>query len=126
MSYVSSVGAYSAAAAISPVRPNPDYAVARQSEQARSDPPPASFGPAARVTAQSTETTSSTTTTLPVDQDDRSVIPAPNSGREPAEAGDRGGWMQLTVFGIMAAGSAVIFGRVLWAGHQKSRANKVP
>jgi hypothetical protein len=50
VSYVSSVGAYSAAAAISPVRPNPDYAVARQSEQARSDPPPASFGPAARVT----------------------------------------------------------------------------
>lgn len=50
MSYVSSVGAYSAAAAISPVRPNPDYAVARQSEQARSDPPPAGFGPAARVT----------------------------------------------------------------------------
>jgi len=76
-------------------------------------------GPAARATAQST-------TTLPVDHDDRSVIPAPNSGREPAESGDRGGWAQLTVFGIMAAGSAVIFGRVLWAGHQKSRAGKVP
>jgi hypothetical protein len=67
----------------------------------------------------------STTTTL-VDQGDRSVIPAPNSGREPSESGDRGGWAQLTLFGIMAAGSAVIFGRVLWAGHQRSRAGRAP
>jgi len=66
------------------------------------------------------------TTTLPVDQGDRSVIPAPNSGREPSDSGDRGGWAQLALFGIMAAGSAVIFGRVLWAGHQKSRAAKAP
>jgi hypothetical protein len=74
-------------------------------------------GPAVEATAQ-------TTTTLPVDQGDRSVIPAPNSGREPEESGDRGGWAQLTVFGIMAAGSAVIFGRVLWAARQKSRSDK--
>jgi hypothetical protein len=78
------------------------------------------LGPAARATAQST------TTTLPVDPGDRSVIPAPNSGREPSESGDRGGWAQLAVFGIMAAGSAVIFGRVLWAGHQRSQARKLP
>jgi hypothetical protein len=77
------------------------------------------LAPAAAAEAQST-------TTLPVDQDDRSVIPAPNSGREPSESGDRGGWAQLALFGIMAAGSAAIFGRVLWAGHQKSRAGKVP
>jgi hypothetical protein len=76
------------------------------------------MGPAAEATAQ-------TTTTVPVDHDDRSVIPAPNSGREPSESGDRGGWAQLTLFGIMAAGSAIIFGRVLWAAHQKSRADEV-
>jgi hypothetical protein len=76
-------------------------------------------GPAGASMAQST-------TTLPADQGDRSVIPAPNSGQEPSESGDRGGWAQLTLFGIMAAGSAVIFGRVLWAGHQKSRTGKVP
>ena len=73
--------------------------------------------PASAAGAQST-------TTLPGDQGDRSVIPAPNSGREPSESGDRGGWAQLTLFGIMAAGSAVIFGRVLWAGHQKSGTGK--
>jgi hypothetical protein len=84
-------------------------------------------GPAVGAEAQSTaRSTAQSTTTLPVDQDDRSVIPAPNSGREPSESGDRGGWAQLTLFGLMAAGSAVIFGRVLWAGHQKSRAGKVP
>jgi hypothetical protein len=84
-------------------------------------------GPAIGAEAQSTaRSTTQSTTTLPVDQDDRSVIPAPNSGREPSESGDRGGWAQLTLFGLMAAGSAVIFGRVLWAGHQKSRAGKVP
>jgi hypothetical protein len=84
-------------------------------------------GPAVGAEAQSTaRSTARSTTTLPVDQDDRSVIPAPNSGREPSESGDRGGWAQLTLFGLMAAGSAVIFGRVLWAGHQKSRAGKVP
>jgi hypothetical protein len=84
-------------------------------------------GPAVGAEAQSTaRSTAQSTTTLPVDQDDRSVIPAPNSGREPSESGDRGGWAQLTLFGLMAAGSAVIFARVLWAGHQKSRAGKVP
>lgn len=65
------------------------------------------------------------TTTLPLDSGDRSVIPAPNSGHEPADSGDRGGWEQLLLFGIMAAGSIIIFGRVLWAGHQRSRANQV-
>jgi hypothetical protein len=74
------------------------------------------------ATAQATTPTS---TTLPVDSGDRSVIPAPNTGRKPTNAGDPGGWAQLALFGIMAAGSLIIFGRVLWAGHQRSRANQV-
>jgi hypothetical protein len=64
-----------------------------------------------------------TTTTLPVDQGGRSVIPLPNSGRAPEASGDRGGAAQLALFGIMAAGCALIFGRVLWAAHQRSREN---
>jgi hypothetical protein len=86
-----------------------------------------SVGPAVGAQARSkAPSKAESSTTLPVDQNDRSVIPAPNSGREPSESGDRGGWAQLTLFGLMAAGSAVIFGRVLWAGHQRSRAGKVP
>lgn len=50
MSYVSSIGAYSAASAITPVRPNPDYAVAREAGKAAPPEAPANFGPAARVT----------------------------------------------------------------------------
>ena len=64
------------------------------------------------------------TTTTILDQGDRSVIPAPNSGRPPEDAGDRGGWAQLTLFGIVLAGSVLIFGRVLWAAHQRSRPHR--
>ena len=76
------------------------------------------------TTASAASGDTATTTTLPVDQGDRSVIPAPNTGRAPQDAGDRGGWAQLLLFGIMAVGSMIIFGRVLWAGHQRSRANR--
>ena len=60
-----------------------------------------------------------TTTTLPVDSGNRSVIPLPNSGKEPEDPGDRGGWAQLLLFGILLAGSGFIFGRVLWAARQR-------
>jgi hypothetical protein len=66
---------------------------------------------------------SPTSTTLAGDVGNQSVIPLPNSGKAPESSGDRGGWEQLLLFGIMAAGCAFIFGRVLWAGHQRSRAN---
>ena len=68
----------------------------------------------------------STSTTLPVDNGNQSVIPLPNSGTRPESSGDRGGWEQLLLFGIMTAGCVVIFGRVLWAAHQRSRANALP
>jgi hypothetical protein len=67
-----------------------------------------------------------TTTTLPVDVGNHSVIPAPNSGRAPTNPGDPGGWGQLLLFGVLFVGSAIVFGRVLWAGHQRSRANRIP
>jgi hypothetical protein len=66
-----------------------------------------------------------TTTTLPVDVGNHSVIPAPNSGRAPTDPGDPGGWGQLLLFGVLFVGSAIVFGRVLWAGHQRSRANRI-
>jgi hypothetical protein len=67
-----------------------------------------------------------TTTTLPADAGSHSVIPAPNSGRAPADPGDPGGWGQLLLFGVLFVGSAIVFGRVLWAAHQRSRANRIP
>jgi hypothetical protein len=81
-------------------------------------------GPAVSARADDTTTT---TTTLPVEDPGAArVIPLPNSGRKPADAGDPGGWGQLLLFGLLLVASACIFGRVLWAGHQRSRANRLP
>lgn len=41
------------------------------------------------------------------------MIPRPNSGREPESPGDRGGWLQLTVMGVMVGGLIVIGGLVI-------------
>ncbi|MDP1820066.1 MAG: hypothetical protein Q8K58_09285 [Acidimicrobiales bacterium] len=34
----------------------------------------------------------------------RDIVPEPNSGREPEEAGDRGGALQLLVLGVVVVG----------------------
>ncbi len=36
------------------------------------------------------------------------IIPRPNSGREPESPSDRGGWLQLSVLGVMSAGVTLI------------------
>jgi hypothetical protein len=43
------------------------------------------------------------TTTL-FDTGDQRIIPRPNSGHEPEEAGDRGGALQLTVLALILVG----------------------
>jgi hypothetical protein len=74
-------------------------------------------------TSSASAQTAPTSTTLPFDQGNQGVIPLPNSGTRPQSPGDRGGWEQLLLAGIMTAGCALIFGRVLWAAHQRSQAN---
>jgi hypothetical protein len=69
--------------------------------------------------------TTTTTTTIPVDAGPQGVIPLPNSGHKPQSSGDLGGSEQLLLFGILAVASAFIFGRVLWAAHQHTKANEV-
>jgi hypothetical protein len=51
---------------------------------------------------------SASTTTTVVGQDDGGIIPRPNSGHEPEDAGDRGGSLQILVFGLVLAGMAAI------------------
>ena len=38
--------------------------------------------------------------------------PPPGCGRVPTNPGDRGGWQQLVLFGVMMSGIALIFWRV--------------
>lgn len=47
--------------------------------------------------------------------------PLPGCGREPTSAGDRGGWQQLLLFGIMMGGIAVIFWRITRAVRARDR-----
>lgn len=47
--------------------------------------------------------------------------PLPGCGREPTSPGDRGGWQQLLLFGILMTGMAVILGRVFVAVRRGDR-----
>ena len=69
---------------------------------------------AAPATAQD-GTTTSTTIALP----SQDIVPSPNSGAPPQEAGDRGGALQV---GLLALVVVAIGGAVLWVVHQSRRA----
>jgi hypothetical protein len=49
-----------------------------------------------------------TTSTTAFDDGDQRIIPRPNSGHEPTEAGDRGGALQLAVLGLIVVGVGVV------------------
>ncbi len=51
------------------------------------------------------------------------IIPKPNSGQAPDDAGDRGGWAQLTLLGVMVAAVAGIAFAIV-RGTNRSRANR--
>jgi hypothetical protein len=59
------------------------------------------------------------TTTLPSGAEPPSIIPRPNSGAEPTEAGDRGGALQL---GLLAVLVVVIGGAAVVVVRQSRRA----
>jgi hypothetical protein len=58
-------------------------------------------------------TTSSVT--APPDQD---IIPEPNSGHAPTEAGDRGGALQLALLALILAGVGIIAWRIVVAARR--------
>lgn len=51
------------------------------------------------------------------------AIPRPGSGKAPEEAGDRGGSLQLGLFGVMAAGMLFI-GVMIFRGGRTAQANR--
>ena len=78
-------------------------------------------GPAGMAFAADTgATTTVVTNVLPMP----SGIELPNSGQAPEFSGDRGGWAQLTLFGVMSAGMLGIFVRVCYATRQRTKARR--
>jgi hypothetical protein len=63
-------------------------------------------------------------TTLPlVESEGDGIIPRPNSGNPPAEAGDRGGSLQLALLGLILVVIATVVGVVV---RQSRRAREGP
>lgn len=71
--------------------------------------PVAEVGPSQARQEQPDESTTSSVT-APPDQD---IIPAPNSGQAPREAGERGGALQLGLFALIVAGIGLIVWRIV-------------
>ena len=61
-----------------------------------------------------------TTSTVPVPVDD--IIPRPNSGAEPTEAGDRGGALQVAVLVAIVVGVGAIVALVVRESRRARRA----
>jgi hypothetical protein len=82
-------------------------------------------GPARAVSAADTSpTTTPTATTAITVLPMPSGIELPNSGQAPVFSGDRGGWAQLTLFGVMSAGMLAILVRVSFSTRQRTRARR--
>ncbi len=62
----------------------------------------------------------STTTTVPRGGD---IIPEPNSGAEPEDAGDRGGALQTVLF-VAIVGAVVVMGTIVVRQSRKVRADR--
>jgi len=52
-----------------------------------------------------------------------SAMPKPGCGREPTSSGDRGGWQQILLFGVLMLGMAGIGTRVAFSVRARDRAS---
>ena len=74
------------------------------------------LAPGAIATAGAQEDTSSTSEP----PDSPGIIPEPNSGSEPEDAGDRGGGLQTLVF-VVVVGGVVVIGALIVRESRKAR-----
>ena len=76
----------------------------------------------APVEAAPTQDEPVTTSTLPESNADLGrIIKLPDSGQEPQEAGDRGGWQQIALFFLVCAVILAMAGWVIWRGRINRR-----
>lgn len=63
-----------------------------------------------------------TTSTFPVDNREfGDIVPQPNTGVAPQDAGDPGGWLQVSLFYLMCAAVLAIVGLVWWSSRRARR-----
>ncbi len=85
------------------------------------------LAPSFSAHAQTATTTTTTTTTTVAMSDDgqasqtKSVIPKPNSGSAPQQAGDRGGALQIGLFGVLVLALAFIGAVIIRSTMRNSR-----
>jgi hypothetical protein len=79
---------------------------------------------AAPATAQEPPPTAPTTT-LVEGGDLPGVIPRPNQGREPQQPGDPGGWLQLTLAGIVVLAVGLVFTIVVRSAARTTRSKRI-
>ena len=65
-------------------------------------------GAAAPARAGDDDPGAAATTTTAFDDGDQRIIPRPNSGHEPEDAGDRGGALQIAVLVLIVVGVGVV------------------
>lgn len=66
------------------------------------------------------EAASPETTLAPVGDPNPGIIPAPNSGTAPSDAGERGGWMQSALF-VLLCGAIILMGLLVWRESRRKR-----
>jgi len=80
--------------------------------------------PSAPVAVAGAAAPGDTTTTLP--RDNRELgnsLPKPNKGADPADAGEPGGWLQVSLFYLICAGMVIIAG-LAWFSSRRARAKR--
>jgi hypothetical protein len=74
--------------------------------------------------AQSDDTTVQTTSTLPTDNRELgNSLPKPGQGMEPQDAGDPGGFLQVSLFFLICA-AIVVIGLLVWRSSHRARARR--
>ncbi|MCP4436354.1 MAG: hypothetical protein GY812_12790 [Actinomycetia bacterium] len=75
------------------------------------------FGSTASAHGNQSDDAPVTTSTLPESNADIGrIIPLPNSGQEPQDPGDPGGWQQVALFFLVCAVILAMAGWVIWRG----------
>ncbi len=82
--------------------------------------------PAGRLGAQEPEPSVTPTSVVGDQVPTQQIIPEPNSGREPSDAGDRGGALQVATFLVLVGGVAAVVALAVRESRRARAAGSTP